>query len=238
MAVPFTLFDSNATIGTTARSLPGDTTSGVPTSQTTAGVLGGFIDFFAVAAGDSYDVKLYEKVDAGTQRLVATWVVDYAQVFTLPNYHVSEGWDVTVAKTAGTDRAVRWALKLRANNVNLEQWLGSAPNALVSGRVDVSVGALASAVITAASIAADALTAAKVADDVSTEFATKLLATQVYGTITVEQLLRGVLDSNAGRTSGFGTGTILIKSQDGTKTRFTVTVDATGRTAVTVGDLT
>lgn len=43
------------------------------------------------------------------------------------------------------------------------------PAALVGGRMDSSVGALAAAVITAASIAADAITAAKLAADVATE---------------------------------------------------------------------
>jgi len=41
------------------------------------------------------------------------------------------------------------------------------PAALVSGRIDASVGAMAAAVITAASIAADAITDAKVASDVT-----------------------------------------------------------------------
>lgn len=48
--------------------------------------------------------------------------------------------------------------------VNLTQWLGSAPNALVSNRVDASVGAIAANAITATAINADAITAAKVAD--------------------------------------------------------------------------
>ena len=43
------------------------------------------------------------------------------------------------------------------------------PAALVSGRIDASVGAMASAVLTATAIASDAITAAKVASDVTTE---------------------------------------------------------------------
>lgn len=53
---------------------------------------------------------------------------------------------------------------LPAGEVDLAQWLASTPNALVSGRVDVSVGAMASNVLTASAIAADAITAAKIAD--------------------------------------------------------------------------
>lgn len=48
--------------------------------------------------------------------------------------------------------------------VDVAQWLGTAPNALVSSRVDVSVGAMAANVLTAAAINADAITAAKIAD--------------------------------------------------------------------------
>ncbi len=48
---------------------------------------------------------------------------------------------------------------------DVKQWLTVAPNALVAGRVDTSIGAMAAAVLTAASIAADAITAAKIATD-------------------------------------------------------------------------
>lgn len=47
--------------------------------------------------------------------------------------------------------------------VNVGAWLCATPNALVSGRNDSSVGAIAASAITAASIATDAITAAKIA---------------------------------------------------------------------------
>jgi hypothetical protein len=50
---------------------------------------------------------------------------------------------------------------------DLRTWLASAPNALVSSRVDSSTGAMASGVLTATAIAADAITDAKVASDVT-----------------------------------------------------------------------
>lgn len=50
-------------------------------------------------------------------------------------------------------------------HADLKEWLGAAPNALVSGRVDGSVGAMAAAVLTATAIATDAITAAKIATD-------------------------------------------------------------------------
>jgi hypothetical protein len=54
---------------------------------------------------------------------------------------------------------------------DVKEWLGSAPNALQSGRVDGYVGAMAAGVLTATAIAADAIVAAKVAADVSAEIA-------------------------------------------------------------------
>jgi hypothetical protein len=113
MAIPFTAFASSATIGSTARSLPADTTTGVPTSQTSKGVVTGFIDFSALAAGDVYKVQIYEKVSGGTQRLVDTWYVSGVQagLWPVPELTLSEGWDIVVSKESGTDRSIRWALK-------------------------------------------------------------------------------------------------------------------------------
>lgn len=57
--------------------------------------------------------------------------------------------------------------------VDVKKWLTVAPSALVSGRVDSSVGAMAASVLTAAAIASNALTAAKIASDAigASEFA-------------------------------------------------------------------
>jgi hypothetical protein len=52
---------------------------------------------------------------------------------------------------------------LPAGNVDLRQWLGSTPNALVGGAIDADVSAIQANVITATAIAANALTAAKIA---------------------------------------------------------------------------
>jgi len=120
MAIPFTELASSATIGTTPRSLPADTTTGVPTSQTTKGRITGFVDFMALAAGDQYKVEIYEKVSGGTQRLVDTWFITGAQsgLWPIPELAVSEGWDVVCTKIAGTDRTIRWAIKQEVGDVN------------------------------------------------------------------------------------------------------------------------
>lgn len=113
MAITFT--NDSATISTTEYSLPADTTTGVPTSQTTDGIYQFFIDFGAMIAGDQYEIKMYEKTDSGgTQRLVETWIQTGAQSkpqFVLPSMILGEGWDVTVKKLAGTDRAIAWSIR-------------------------------------------------------------------------------------------------------------------------------
>jgi hypothetical protein len=57
------------------------------------------------------------------------------------------------------------------------------PAALVSGRIDASVGAMASGVLTATAIAADAITAAKVAADVTTELQSGLATASALATV-------------------------------------------------------
>lgn len=60
-------------------------------------------------------------------------------------------------------QAVLGAFSLENRSVDVARWQGTAPNALVSGRVDASAGAMAANVLTAAAIATDAITAAKIA---------------------------------------------------------------------------
>lgn len=61
---------------------------------------------------------------------------------------------------------------------------GRIPAALVSGRMDVSVGAMASGVLTATAIAADAITAAKLAADVTTELQSGLATASALSTVS------------------------------------------------------
>lgn len=113
MAITFT--NGNATISTAEYSLPAATTSGVPTSQTADGVYQCWIDFGAMVAGDQYQIRVYEKTDgAGTQRLVDEWILTGPQakpMFVIPSLILGEGWDITVDRLAGSDRAIRWSIR-------------------------------------------------------------------------------------------------------------------------------
>jgi hypothetical protein len=85
--------------------------------------------------------------------------------------------------------------------VDLGAWLGSTPNALAAGRVDVTVGAMQNNVLTASAIAADAITAAKIADgaiDAATFAAGAINATAIAdAAITAAKFAAGAIDANA-----------------------------------------
>jgi hypothetical protein len=111
MAITFT--NNSQTISTAEYSLPNASTSLTP--QTTDGVYQFFIDFAAMAAGDQYVVQLKEKYDAaGTQRLIEEWIFAGAQgkpMFVAPTFVLGEGWDITVKRLAGSDRAIAWSIR-------------------------------------------------------------------------------------------------------------------------------
>jgi hypothetical protein len=102
--------------------------------------------------------------------------------------------------------------------VDVTQWLGSAPNALVSGRVDASAGAIASGAITATAIAADAITAAKIAD----------------GAIDAATFAAGAIDAAAIATDAIGANELA----DGAITAATFAAGAIDATAIATDAIT
>jgi len=107
------LHENSATIGTSEWSLPNN--SATLTPITTDGHIEAVLDLSALAAGDRFRVRIYEKVRAAdTQRKVQT--IDYAGVQSDPNQKIPlglmlHGWDVTLQKVAGTDRAIAWSIR-------------------------------------------------------------------------------------------------------------------------------
>ena len=85
--------------------------SGTTTLQTVTddGVYQLWIDAGVMAKGDEFRVKLYEKVEAtgGTKKVFAQWTLLGVQteVFVTPTFILINGWDMTITKIAGTDRA-------------------------------------------------------------------------------------------------------------------------------------
>lgn len=77
-----------------------------------------------------------------------------------PDAAFATGVDFVIVQIVaeGTNNTIMRPLLIDLSpDVNVATWLGTAPNALVSGRVDGSVGAMAATVLTAAAIAATAL---------------------------------------------------------------------------------
>lgn len=87
--------------------------SATATYQTADAVVQVFLDLSAMAAGDQYAVKGYEKVNAGTARVwfEATLTGAQSQLFASPSIIAGEGWEFSVTKLAGTNRAIAWSLR-------------------------------------------------------------------------------------------------------------------------------
>jgi hypothetical protein len=106
--------------------------------------------------------------------------------------------------------------------VDLAQWLGVAPAALVSQRVDTTVGAMQSGVITATATAADCIDASALAPDAVAEIVAgvKAMVIETNGSVTLGQAMSVFLAVLAGVTA---TGGGVIKDPSGTATRVTAT---------------
>ena len=115
MAAWSVLYSDSATITTTERSLTLGSTAGVPAAKTDKVTASLVLDVNAVAAGDRFEVRLYDKCRAAdTQRRVSTWSIAGAQaepIFMTPPLMLGEGWDFTIKKISGTDRAISAAIR-------------------------------------------------------------------------------------------------------------------------------
>lgn len=111
-----TRYDGTATISTTEYSLPKNAAYAAGSPMTDDGVMQAVIDLSAVALGDEYRLRVYEKTEAsGTQRISyeATFVGPQSMpTLMTPAFIVAEAWDVTLTKIAGTDRAIRWSIRV------------------------------------------------------------------------------------------------------------------------------
>jgi hypothetical protein len=114
MALSEAYVDTGTTISTTEYSLTNDST--VVATQTDDGLYQAFIDFNAMTSTETYVVKIYEKAyAAATQRVCQSWTLTGAQtdspIWVSPHLQLMHGWDITVTKTAGTDRSIAWSVR-------------------------------------------------------------------------------------------------------------------------------
>lgn len=108
------LYSGSATISTTEISLVSGTSS--LQSDTADGIYQVFLDLNALANGDSFELRIKEKVrSADTQRIV--YRMNFANAQTsqpnaaTPSLILMHGWDVTIIKISGTDREIPWSIR-------------------------------------------------------------------------------------------------------------------------------
>lgn len=103
--------DGSASISTTEYfMMAGSTTAG--SGQTTDCVMQAFVDVENMAAGDRYEFTVYESVN-GTRKGLARIEVDGARDkhIVFPSFIVTDGWDVSGKRLAGSDRTIKWSIR-------------------------------------------------------------------------------------------------------------------------------
>ena len=112
MTITVQAYTGTETVSTTEWSLTTDTSG--PDADTNAGLYQAFVDLNALAIGDEFEFKAYEKVRTGdTQRAVYSVRFAHAQgtpVWASPALILGVGWDMTLKKISGTDRAINWRI--------------------------------------------------------------------------------------------------------------------------------
>lgn len=109
------LYENSATISTTEYSLPNNANFNSANVKTDDAVVQAFIDMTAMAAGDEYELKVYEKVRGtstakdyfGPARIVGP----QSAPLRLDVGIVLHGWDITLRKITGTDRSIEWSVR-------------------------------------------------------------------------------------------------------------------------------
>lgn len=108
-------YTGTETVTTTEHSLTTDTSYDTGDAQTTDGIYQCFLDLNALAVGDIFEFKVYEKVLSGsTQREIFSVRFANAQgspIWVSPTLILIHGWDMTLDKVSGTDRSIDWSIR-------------------------------------------------------------------------------------------------------------------------------
>lgn len=113
MAITLNGFTGTETVSTTEWSMTTDTSG--PDVDTTVAIFQPFIDLNALAAGDVFEFKVYDKIagTGDTQRVI--YAVQFANaqgtpIWVGPSLMLGHGWDMTLKKVSGTDRSITWRI--------------------------------------------------------------------------------------------------------------------------------
>ena len=113
MTIGVANFTGTETVSGTEWSMTTDTAG--PDADTTVGMFQACVDLSALAAGDIFEFKAYEKARSGdTQRQV--YAAQFANVQLSPLWYspaliLGVGWDMTLKKLVGTDRTIVWSIR-------------------------------------------------------------------------------------------------------------------------------
>lgn len=103
--------------GTNVLVIGAEATLNTVTPETTDGVYQLVVDTTTLAAGDTLEIRIKEKVISGaTQRggLIQTLVNAQAtddRLWFSPSLILLHGWDMTLKQTAGTGRSIPWSIR-------------------------------------------------------------------------------------------------------------------------------
>lgn len=106
-------FAGTATVGSTERDLPSNTTT--LSQQTADGIYQLFLDLANLTATESYRLRIYERTRSGdTQRVVQEVILSGVQdepIYVTAALLLMHGWTFTLTKLQGTDRAINWSIR-------------------------------------------------------------------------------------------------------------------------------
>jgi hypothetical protein len=112
MTITVEAYTGTETVGSTEWSLT--LSSSGPVADTAKGVFQAFVDLDALAVGDVFEFRAYEKVRTGdTQRVVYSAQFSSPQstpIWASPTLILGVGWDMTLKKISGTDQTINWRI--------------------------------------------------------------------------------------------------------------------------------
>lgn len=107
-------FSGTEAVSTTEHSLTTDTSYDTGDAQTTDGIYQVWLDVSDMVAGDTLQIRVYEKCrSADTQRIAQEWILNGVQgtpLWVSPSLILMHGWDVTLDAIAGTI-TVLWSIR-------------------------------------------------------------------------------------------------------------------------------
>lgn len=109
-----TAYTNTATISSAETSLVSANTT-LPTITAEPGIYQVALDLSALAATDTYELRIYDAAAAaGTKRIAMRRRITGAldePIYITPSLLLMHGWDVSLTKIAGTDRSVSWSIR-------------------------------------------------------------------------------------------------------------------------------